>query len=106
MSSIQGAKQNVACRARAQPASFTFIIKDLVVSCGIYSLWDVTASTKAMAICNNADMLYFMENRNLCHVTLTMSVFKYQIFLLFNPSLMFPENWLRVAWCHNLLYVS
>lgn len=107
MTNTQGVKQHVACRARAQPASFIFIIKDLVVIRSIYSLWDVlAASTKAMAICNNADTLYFMENRSLCHVTLNMSVFKCQIFLLFNHYLMFPENWLRVVWYHNLLYIS
>ena len=107
MINTQNVKQHVACRATAQPASFIFIIKDLVDICSIYSLWDVLpASTKAVAICNNADMLYFMENRSLCHVTLYTSVFKCQIFLLFNPSLMFPKDWLRVVWYHNLLYVS
>lgn len=57
---------------------------------------------KAVAICNIADMLYLMENRHLCHVTLYRSVFKCQIFLLFNLSLMFPEDWLRIVWYHNL----
>lgn len=66
----------------------------------------LAASTKAVAICNNAAMLYFMENRSLCHMTLYMSLFKHQIFLPLNSSLMFPEDWLRVVWYRNLLDVS
>lgn len=98
--------QHVAFRARAQPASYIFIIKDLVVICSMDSLWDVlAASTKAVAISNN-EMFYFMENRSLWHMILNMSVFKCCIFLMFNPSLIFPEDWLRVVWYHNLLYVS
>lgn len=103
MINTEGVKQQLACRARAEPAGFTFMIKDLVVICSTYSLWDVlAASPMAVTICNNADMLYFMENRSICHVTLNMSVFKCQVFLLFNPSLMFPENWLRVVWYRDL----